>query len=113
MFPSMITKTQGEFDRVIKVLLDLVASADQREIFHGNIGFQEDTSHFNFIVNPAGGGTINPTFHYPLRAESSASRRPEPIIPLFHYSNCERSELTGKYRNFHFGDMDEHGLPGY
>jgi len=22
---------------------------------------QKDNSHFNFIVNPAGGGTINPT----------------------------------------------------
>jgi hypothetical protein len=22
-------------------------------------------------------------------------------------------KLTGKYRNFHFGDTDEHGLPGY
>jgi hypothetical protein len=24
-----------------------------------NIGFQKDNSHFNFIVNPAGDGTIN------------------------------------------------------
>jgi hypothetical protein len=24
-----------------------------------NIGFQKDNSHFNFIVNLAGGGTIN------------------------------------------------------
>ena len=30
-----------------------------------NIGFQKDNSHFNFILNPAGGGTINPTLHYP------------------------------------------------
>jgi len=29
---------------------------------------QKDISHFNFIVNPVGGGTINPTLHYPLRA---------------------------------------------
>jgi len=29
-----------------------------------NIGFQKDISHFNFIVNPVGGGTINPTLHY-------------------------------------------------
>ena len=50
------------------------------------IGFQKDISHFNFIVNPADGGTINPTLHYPLRASGSASRRPEPIIPLFHHS---------------------------
>jgi hypothetical protein len=26
---------------------------------------QNDIDHFNFIVNPAGGGTINPTFHHP------------------------------------------------
>ena len=51
-----------------------------------NIGFQKDNSHFNFIVNPAGGGAINPTLHYP-RAHHST-------IPLFHHSNCERSELT-------------------
>jgi hypothetical protein len=36
---------------------------------------QKDNSHFNFIVNPAGGGTINPTLHYP-----------RPIAPLFHCS---------------------------
>ncbi len=29
---------------------------------------QKDTIHFYFIVNPVGGGTINPTLHYPLRA---------------------------------------------
>jgi hypothetical protein len=51
-----------------------------------NIGFQKDISHFIFIVNPVGGGTINPTLHYPLRGVGSASRRPEPIIPLFQYS---------------------------
>ncbi len=62
-----------------------------------NIGFQKDISHFIFIVNPVGGGTINPTLHYPLRARSqplgltgrrvgSTSRRPKPIIPLFQYS---------------------------
>ena len=52
-----------------------------------NIGFQKDVNHFYFIVNPAGGGTINSTLHYPLRAVGSTSRMPEPIIPLFHYSN--------------------------
>jgi hypothetical protein len=26
---------------------------------HWNIGFQKDNSHFNFIVNPSGGRTIN------------------------------------------------------
>jgi hypothetical protein len=69
-----------------------------------NIDFQKDNSHFNFIVNPAGGGTINPTLHYPRTHHST--------IPLFHHSNrtnlsfdsealegrlstgCERSELT-------------------
>jgi len=40
-----------------------------------NAGFQKDNSHFNFIVNPAGGGTINPTLHHP-----------EPITSPFHYS---------------------------
>jgi len=29
-----------------------------------NIGFQKDISHYNFVVNPAGGGTINPLFHH-------------------------------------------------
>jgi hypothetical protein len=48
-----------------------------------NIGFQKDNSHFNFIVNPTGGGTINSTLHYPRTHYST--------IPLFHYSNCERS----------------------
>jgi hypothetical protein len=40
-----------------------------------NIGFQKDISHFIFVVNAVGGGTINPTLHYP-----------RPIIPLFHCS---------------------------
>jgi hypothetical protein len=39
---------------------------------------QKENSHFNFIVNPAGGGNINPTLHYPLRATGQN--------PLFHYS---------------------------
>jgi len=43
-----------------------------------NIGFQKDINHFNFILNPAGGGTINPTLHHPLRAGGQN--------PLFHYS---------------------------
>jgi hypothetical protein len=30
-----------------------------------NIGFQKDISHFIFVVNAVGGGTINPTLHYP------------------------------------------------
>jgi hypothetical protein len=43
-----------------------------------NIGFQKDISPFNFIVNPTGGGTINPTLHYPLQAVGQN--------PLVHYS---------------------------
>jgi len=46
---------------------------------------QKGTSHFISIVNPVDGGTINPTLHYP-RTHSST-------IPVFHHSNCERSEL--------------------
>jgi len=51
-----------------------------------NIGFQKDISHFHFIVNPVGGGIINPTLHY-LRTHYST-------IPVFHHSNCERSKLS-------------------
>ncbi len=51
-----------------------------------NIGFQKDISHFNFIVNPVGGETINPTLNYPRTHYST--------IPVFHHSNCERSELS-------------------
>ena len=51
-----------------------------------NIGIQKDIGHFNFIVNPADGGTINPKLHYPLRALGRN--------PLFHQSKCERSELA-------------------
>jgi hypothetical protein len=43
-----------------------------------NTGFQMDNSHFNITVNPAAGGTINPTLHYPSTHDS--------IIPLFHCS---------------------------
>ena len=55
-----------------------------------NIGFQKGISHFNFIVNPVGGGIINPTLHYPLRGVGSTlrpgypmERKPEPIIDGF------------------------------
>jgi hypothetical protein len=34
-----------------------------------NIGFEKHNSHFNSIVNPAVGGTINPTLHYPRTFE--------------------------------------------
>jgi hypothetical protein len=47
---------------------------------------QKDINYFNFSVNPVGGGTINPTLHHPRPHYST--------IPLFHHSNCERSELT-------------------
>jgi hypothetical protein len=60
-----------------------------------NIGFQKDNSHFNFIINPAGGGTINPALHYPRTHYStiplfSPSRRvcePEAIIPIVSEAN--------------------------
>ncbi len=67
-----------------------------------NIGFQKDISHFNFIVNPVCGGNINPTLHFPLRAASRSEGRLYELearthystIPVFHHSNCERSEQT-------------------
>jgi hypothetical protein len=51
-----------------------------------NIGFQKDISYFIFIVNPVDDGAINPTLHYPRTHYST--------FPVFHHSNCERSELT-------------------
>jgi len=52
-----------------------------------NIGFQKDISHFNFIVNSAGGGTINPILHYP-RTHFSTN-------PAFQHSNWgEAPNLT-------------------
>jgi hypothetical protein len=47
-----------------------------------NIGFQKDISHFNFIVNPADGGTINPTLQYPKTHFSN--------IPAFQHSNLAK-----------------------
>jgi len=44
-----------------------------------NIGFKKDINHFNFIVNPTGGGTINPTLHHPRTHYST--------IPEFQHSN--------------------------
>jgi hypothetical protein len=58
-----------------------------------NIGIQKDINYLNFIVNPPGGGTINPTLHCPLRAVGST----EATIPLFHHAPPpadDRSELT-------------------
>ena len=53
--------------------------------------FQKDINHFNFIIKPAGGGTINPTLHYPLRAVGGhyepEARTHDSTIPLFHHSN--------------------------
>jgi hypothetical protein len=40
---------------------------------------QKDISHFNLIVNPVGGGTINPTLHY-LKTHYS-------IIPIVSEAN--------------------------
>jgi len=68
-----------------------------------NIGFQKDTIHFNFIVNPAGGGTINPTLHYPRTHYST--------IPLFHHSNCERSELSSNQKLSSF--IPQHSMVFY
>jgi len=44
-----------------------------------NIGFPKDINHFNFSVNPAGCGTINPTLYYPRTHYST--------IPEFQHSN--------------------------
>jgi len=46
-----------------------------------NIGFPKDNSHFNFIVNPAGGGTINSTLYYPRTHDS--------IIPIAERSGAK------------------------
>jgi hypothetical protein len=54
-----------------------VAPTARRERW--NIGFEKDVNHFYFIVNPAGGGTINPTLHYPRTHYST--------IPAFQHSN--------------------------
>jgi len=45
-----------------------------------NIVFQKDISrHFIFIFTSSGGGTIDPTLHYPKTHYS--------IFPMFHHSN--------------------------
>jgi hypothetical protein len=59
-----------------------------------NIGFQKDINHFNFIVNPAGGGTINPTLHYPRTHYST--------IPLFHHSNWGEAPNLSPLLNCYF-----------
>jgi hypothetical protein len=61
-----------------------------------NIGFQKDNSHFNFIVNPAGGGTINPTLHYPLRAVGFTLRG------VVQYSPTGRSRAGGQNPLLHY-----------
>jgi hypothetical protein len=52
-----------------------------------NIGFHKDNSHFNFIVHPAGGETINPTLHYPLRAGGQNPLFQYSIIPIVSEAN--------------------------
>jgi len=49
---------------------------------------QNDISHFNFMGNPAGGGTIYPTLHHPLRAAGQN--------PLFHCSNRTTLSLNSE-----------------
>jgi len=44
-----------------------------------NIGFQNDISHFNFIVNSVGRGAINPALHYPITHYS--------LFPAFQHSS--------------------------
>jgi hypothetical protein len=51
--------------------------------------FSKGSYHFNFIVNPASGGTINPTLHYPLRAIGG---RYEPEAGT-HYSTIPAFQL--------------------
>jgi hypothetical protein len=68
---------------------------------------QKDISHLNFFVNPAG-GTIYPTLHFPLRARfqpvglqaGGEARTHCSAIPLFHHSNCERSELISDHADW-------------
>jgi hypothetical protein len=45
----------------------------------GILVFNKDINHFNFILNSADGGTINPTLHYPRTHYST--------IPAFQHSN--------------------------
>ncbi len=58
-----------------------------------NIGFKKDINHFNFIVNPIGGGTINPSqnpLFSPRRRLYPTSRRPQfqhSIIPIVSEAN--------------------------
>jgi len=61
-----------------------------------NIGFRKDFSHFNFIVNPAGGGNINANL-----ALSSTSRRSEPMIALkLHFV-----PNIPTFHNFNWGEV--------
>jgi hypothetical protein len=61
-----------------------------------NIGFQKDNSDFNFVVNLAGGGTINPTLHYPLRAEGQNAFFQCSIIPTFPSHDLEALDTLGR-----------------
>jgi hypothetical protein len=49
-----------------------------------------------------------------LLAEPAEDKKDVMMIDLDHHAYLlSQVKLTGKYRNFHFGDTDEHGLPGY
>jgi len=52
-----------------------------------------DICHFNFIVTPARGGTINPTLHHPRTHYSN--------IPVFQHSNW------GEAPNLQSSDLDQ------
>ena len=66
-------------------LSDLTQKWNNGMVERWKIGFPKDMSHFNFIVNPAGGGTINPTLPYPLQAGGQN--------PLLHYSSIPSFQL--------------------
>jgi hypothetical protein len=51
------------------------------------------SSIFHFAVNEYSSNKTLP--HFPLRAVGSTSRRPEPIIPSFHYSSIPIAQPGG------------------
>ena len=75
-----ISTTSWEYRGILR-LSNLPRKWNNGMVEYWNIGF---------IVNPADGGTINPTLHYPRTHYST--------ITLFHHSNCERSELTWTHK---------------
>ena len=58
-----------------------------------NIDLPKDNSDFNFIVNPVGSRTINPTLHHPRTHYSN--------IPVFQHSNW------GEAPNLQSSDLDQ------